>query len=61
MAEPINLAERARRALEEAGFMPDFPAAAAAEVRRAAKSKPQAERDMTHLLWTSIDNQESRD
>ena len=56
-----NLAERARRALEAAGFEPDFPPEAAAEVRRAEKLVPIAERDLTHLLWSSIDNEESRD
>jgi VacB/RNase II family 3'-5' exoribonuclease len=57
----FNLAERARRALEEAGFRPDFPSEAAAEVRRAEKIGAQADDDLTHLLWTSIDNRESRD
>jgi exoribonuclease-2 len=61
MPETISLAERARRALEEAGFRPDFPPEAAAEVRRAQKMGVSGERDLTHLLWTSIDNQESRD
>lgn len=60
-AETPDLAERARRALEEAGFRPDFPPEAAAEVRRAQKLVATADRDLTHLLWTSIDNEESRD
>ena len=57
----FNLADRARRALEEAGFRPDFPPEAAAELRRAEKIGAQAGVDLTHLLWTSIDNRESRD
>ena len=61
MSANFNLAERARRALEEAGFEPDFPPQAAAEVRRAEKVGATADRDLTHLLWSSIDNEESRD
>ncbi|HEX7858690.1 MAG TPA: RNB domain-containing ribonuclease [Verrucomicrobiae bacterium] len=61
MAEAYNLAERARRALVEAGFVPEFPASAAAEVRRAEKIQPRATLDLAHLLWSSIDNEESRD
>ena len=61
MSANLNLAERARRALEEAGFQPDFPPQAAAEVRRAEKLVASADQDLTHLLWSSIDNEESRD
>ena len=61
MAEISSLEERARRAMEEAGFMPDFPPGAAAEARRAQKMGVANDRDLTHLLWTSIDNEESRD
>ena len=61
MSAAVNLVERARRALEEAGFEPDFPPQAAAEVRRAEKIVTSADRDLTHLLWSSIDNEESRD
>ena len=61
MSATLNLAQRARRALEDAGFEPDFPPEAAAEVRRAEKLVTSADRDLTHLLWSSIDNEESRD
>ena len=61
MPTSLNLAERARRALEDAGFEPDFPPQAAAEVRRAEKLVATADRDLTHLLWSSIDNEDSRD
>ena len=61
MSDAFNLADRAHRALETAGFQPDFPGAAAAEARRAERSAPSASTDLTHLLWSSIDNEESRD
>lgn len=57
----FNLADRARRALLEAGFEPDFPAQAIAEARRAEKTQVSAAVDLSHLLWSSIDNVESRD
>jgi exoribonuclease-2 len=57
----FNLAQRARRALEDAGFRPDFPAEAASEVRAAEKLRMPEVMDLSRLLWSSIDNQESRD
>ena len=61
MAGPFNLAERARRALEDAGFLPDFPPQAATEVRAAERLRMPGTLDLSHLLWSSIDNEESRD
>jgi VacB/RNase II family 3'-5' exoribonuclease len=61
MVTPFNLAARARRALETAGFLPDFPAKAASEVRDAERTGLPPVLDLTHLLWSSIDNEESRD
>jgi len=54
----------ARRVMLERGLQPDFPAAAKAETD--AITKPAAEsgsaiRDLTDLLWCSIDNDDSRD
>jgi VacB/RNase II family 3'-5' exoribonuclease len=54
----------ARRVMTERGLQPDFSAEARAEVE--AIAKPAAEsspgiRDLTGLLWCSIDNDDSRD
>jgi VacB/RNase II family 3'-5' exoribonuclease len=54
----------ARRVMTERGLQPDFSAEARAEVE--AITKPAAEsspgiRDLTGLLWCSIDNDDSRD
>ncbi len=46
------------------GFLPDFPAAARAEIdalSRAARPLPPGVRDLRHLPWCSIDNDDSRD
>ena len=53
----------ARRAMVERGFEPDYSAAAQSQ---AQKLSPQSvphdgRRDMRHLLWCSIDNEDSRD
>ena len=63
----FDLRARARRAVLEAGFEPDFPAAVLREASAKLASPPprpgdgQPVRDMRSLLWSSIDNQESRD
>src|SRR5262245_65647052 len=54
----------ARRAMTERGLQPDFSPAALAEAD--AITKPAAEsgraiRDLSALLWASIDNDDSRD
>ena len=57
-----DLREIARRALIEAGFEPDFPAEVARELEGAERAADDAGvRDMRGLLWSSIDNRESRD
>lgn len=57
-----QLAEAARRAARARGFEPDFDADVE---REAAAARPPAfpanARDLRHLLWSSIDNEESRD
>jgi exoribonuclease-2 len=54
----------ARRAMQERGLEPDFPAKALAEARsfagQAARQAPEV-RDLRKLLWCSIDNDDSRD
>jgi exoribonuclease-2 len=62
---PIDLKARAHRAMVEAGFRPDFPPAVVQEVqtlkRDGAKNGNVKLRDLRSLLWSSIDNESSRD
>ena len=56
----------ARAAVSDAGFEPDFPADVARELdeiegRGARPSSDSEVRDLRALLWSSIDNRESRD
>lgn len=54
----------ARRAMLERGLLPDFSPQALAEVdaiRGPATSAADVSRDLRHLLWCSIDNDDSRD
>ncbi len=59
------LANIARRVMLERGLEPDFPEAALAQLAAMQAGEPAAsarpERDLTHLLWVSIDNDDSRD
>src|SRR5439155_2563849 len=51
-------------AMRERGLEPDFPAdavAQAASLRSAPRATEEAVRDLTALLWCSIDNDDSRD
>ena len=60
----FNLLDRARRALLELGFLPDFPADAEAQVaalQRTGAPEPKDVEDLRGLLWSSIDNPESMD
>ncbi len=56
---------RARDVACERGFIPDFPPQVQAEVATYTKSLPKPHdgevRDLTGLLWSSIDNTESKD
>lgn len=66
MAMPIvDLKDRARRAMVESGFHPDFPAEVLQEVNAASPAPPVATgdqaQDLRSLLWSSIDNDHSRD
>jgi VacB/RNase II family 3'-5' exoribonuclease len=54
----------ARRAMLERGLVPDFPIEALAEldaIRGPATRTDASTRDLTSLLWCSIDNDDSRD
>src|SRR5436305_7523130 len=65
----IDLKTRAHQAMLEAGFQPDFPPEAATEIqalRQKAGSPDKLKlglqpRDLRSLLWSSIDNDSSRD
>ena len=66
MTEPrhTDLGELARRAMEEEGLSADFPAEVLREAGAAAGSAgaaPAGARDLRGLLWSSIDNDTSRD
>ena len=59
-----DLKNIARRAMIERGLLPDFSSAAMVELARiqtAATDGPSDIRDLTGLLWASIDNDDSRD
>jgi exoribonuclease-2 len=61
---PIDLKARARQAMIEAGFRPDFPpelARSVQSVRPANVAMDGEVRDLRSLLWSSIDNDTSRD
>lgn len=59
--DQFNLADAARQEMLDHGFQPDFPPEAG---RQLASIHPQPDpriRDLTALLWSSIDNDDSRD
>src|SRR3984957_19303153 len=61
---PFDLVAAARRSLTERGFEPDFPPAVQQELAALQAHPPRfnpAAEDLTHLLWSSIDNDTSRD
>ena len=55
------LDEIARRAMVKYGLEPDWPPEARAELTRLSPTAPTSGRDLRHLPWSSIDNDESRD
>ncbi|HSP19255.1 MAG TPA: RNB domain-containing ribonuclease [Myxococcaceae bacterium] len=60
----FDLADRARRALLELGFLPDFPPDAEAQlaaIQRSGVPSVGGVEDLRGLLWSSIDNPESMD
>ena len=58
-----TLREIARQAMLERGFEPGYAPAAVAQAQQLSEDAfPRADRrDLRHLLWCSIDNQDSRD
>ena len=60
---PFDLRARARRAMLEQGFTPDMPPAASVQMQRIAPAPPlpPGVKDLRNLLWSSIDNDDSRD
>ena len=62
---PIDLKARAHQVMLDAGFQPDFPPEVLQEVARLRQNQAQASdgkaRDLRQLLWSSIDNDSSRD
>ena len=60
---PLDLREAARREMIHEGFAPDFPPATGEELASldAAPSLGAGVKDLRHLLWSSVDNPESRD
>jgi exoribonuclease-2 len=65
LADRALLKDVARRAMIERGFEPDFSPAVATQVRQLSEGPAEAghydRRDLRHLLWCSIDNDDSRD
>jgi VacB/RNase II family 3'-5' exoribonuclease len=60
----FNLSAAARQSMIEHGFEPDFPPEVEGEVAALAAHPPKmnpAALDLRHLLWSSIDNDTSRD
>jgi VacB/RNase II family 3'-5' exoribonuclease len=61
---PFDLAARAHQVMEENGFHPDLPPAVVAEARQWQSAPPPSENgiaDLRSTLWSSIDNESSRD
>jgi exoribonuclease II len=61
---PFDLAGRAHQVMEDNGFQPDFPGAAVAEARQWQAAPPAPKTgiaDLRSTIWSSIDNQSSRD
>src|ERR1035437_1072795 len=60
---PFDLNARARQAMLEAGFQPDFSPEVVAQARQppAPKDSGTPARGLRSLVWSSIDNDSSRD
>src|SRR5690348_14636518 len=63
----VDLQAMAKQIMIEYGFEPDFPPAVTAQMAKINTASPAASansrnvRDMRNLLWSSIDNDTSRD
>src|SRR5215475_13392364 len=64
-ASHLDLLGTAKELMQERGFDPDFPAACLAQVASLKQQRPapaaNGTRDLRGLLWSSIDNDTSRD
>ena len=63
---PLDLQATAKQIMLEHGFEPEFPAAVSAQLAQLKQSPPTVSangdiRDLRNLLWSSIDNDTSRD
>ena len=61
MAHEFDLAAAARQEMIDHGFEPDFPPAAERQLAALRYQPDGGLRDLTTLLWSSIDNDDSRD
>ena len=59
--DQFNLAGTARLVMNQEGFQPDFPAEALQQLAGIHPKVDHSLRDLTALLWSSIDNDDSRD
>jgi exoribonuclease-2 len=59
--EGFDLAEAARQEMIDHGFQPDFPAGVAQQLASIDARPETSLRDLRSLLWSSIDNDDSRD
>jgi len=59
--DEFHLAAAARQEMIEQGFQPDFPAEAEQQLAGIHTRPDPSLRDLTALLWSSIDNDDSRD
>jgi len=62
----VDLQEMARQSMLEHGFEPEYPREALQQVADLRAHPPKVEaggaiRDLRHLLWSSIDNDTSKD
>src|SRR5271155_3625160 len=62
---PVDLKARAHQAMLDEGFHPDFSAEVLREIQSLPQNPPNTNlpgiRDLRDLLWSSIDNDTSRD
>jgi exoribonuclease-2 len=58
---PVDLIAIARQEMQSRGFEPDIPAAAVQQAQGAHQQPEPGLQDLTSLLWSSLDNDDSRD